>query len=101
MEYIALTFVVSQEGKYYVSECLELGTSSFGETEREAVDNLKDATTVFLYTLKDLGDDRKILREKGVKIYAYKPASLNVRKAQFPVDSTIRPIVLDLEKVSA
>lgn len=94
MEYIALTFLVTQEGNYYVSECRELGTSSFGETEKEALDNLKDATEVYLNTLKDLGEDKQVLREKGVKIYSYEPADLEVRRARFPVGSTVSPIVM-------
>ena len=94
IEYIALTFLVTQEGKYFVSECRELGTSSFGEDEKEAFKNLRDATEVYLNTLKDLGEDKKVLREKGVKIFSYEPADLEVRRARFPVGSTVSPVVM-------
>ena len=34
---------VWREGNWYVSQCLELDVASQGETEEEALDNLKEA----------------------------------------------------------
>ena len=34
---------VWREGKWYVSQCLEVDIASQGETEAEALDNLKEA----------------------------------------------------------
>jgi predicted RNase H-like HicB family nuclease len=34
---------VWREGKWYVSQCLEVDVASQGETEQEALDNLKEA----------------------------------------------------------
>ncbi len=96
MEYIILTFMVQQEGDYLVSECLELGTSSFGSTDDEAFDNLMDATSVYLNTLEDLGESHQVLDAKGVKVFEYEPADLEVRRAKFPAGSKIRPTVLSL-----
>ena len=39
----ALKYVVYQEGKYYVSQCLNVDVASFGKTIDEAVKNLADA----------------------------------------------------------
>lgn len=97
MEYIILTFMVQQEGEYWVSECQELGTSSFGSDEDEAHDNLFDATEVYLNTLEDLGEAHRVLDEKGVQVFSYEPASLEVRRARFPAGSRVRPTVLSLE----
>jgi len=44
MEYIILAIVITREGEYYVSRCQELGTSSFGTSEEEAIGNVIDAT---------------------------------------------------------
>jgi predicted RNase H-like HicB family nuclease len=97
MEYIILTFIVQQEGDYLVSECLELGTSSFGSTEDEALANLTDATEVYLNTLEDLGEAHQVLDMKGVKIFSYEPADLEIRRAKFPAGSKVRPTVLSLQ----
>jgi len=87
VKYISLTFVVEREGEYFVSGCLELGTASFGRDEEEAIESLSDATEVYLNTLEDLGECQKVLREKGVQIHQYEPASLEVKRAKFPVGS--------------
>jgi predicted RNase H-like HicB family nuclease len=101
MEYIVLTCMVEPEGEYYVSKCLELGTASFGRNTQEAFENVVDATEVYLNTLEDLGECRQVLKEKGVKIYSYQPAELEVRKARFPVGSIIRPQVMPIQPACA
>jgi predicted RNase H-like HicB family nuclease len=93
--------MVDPEGDYYVSKCLELGTASFGRTTQEAFDNVVDATQVYLNTLEELGECRQVLKEKGVKVYSYQPAELEVRKARFPVGSTIRPKVMAIQPACA
>jgi predicted RNase H-like HicB family nuclease len=97
MEFIILTFLVQKEGEYLVSECLELGTSSFGSTEQEALDSLLDATEIYLNTLEDLGEAHQVLDDKGVRVYAYEPANLEVRRAKFPAGSKIKPTVIELQ----
>lgn len=98
MEYIIVTFMVEREGEYYVSKCLELGTASFGRNEKEALENLGDATEVYLNTLEDLGECRLVLKEKGVRVYSYEPARLE-RRVTFPAGSmiTIRATVMPLQ----
>jgi predicted RNase H-like HicB family nuclease len=96
-----VTFLVEREGEYYVSKCLELGTASFGRDKEEAIENLADATEVYLNTLEDLGECRLVLKEKGVRVYSYEPAELEVRRAKFPAGSTIQPTVLPLRARSS
>ena len=43
-----LKYVVYNEGKYFVSQCLNVDVASFGKTIDEAVSNLKDAVTLYL-----------------------------------------------------
>lgn len=43
-----VNYVVYQEGKYFVSQCLNVDVSSFGESIDEAVFNLKDAVALYL-----------------------------------------------------
>lgn len=39
--------VVWKEGKYYVSQCLNVNVSSFGDTKAEAVKNLQEALELY------------------------------------------------------
>jgi predicted RNase H-like HicB family nuclease len=43
-----LKYVVYQEGKFYVSQCLNVDVASFGKTIDEAVKNLADAVELYL-----------------------------------------------------
>ncbi len=42
-----MKYVVYLEGKYYVSQCLNVDVSSFGETIELAVQNLKEAVELY------------------------------------------------------
>lgn len=97
IKYIVLTFLIEQEGPFYVSKCLELGVASFGDDEEEAYENLADAVEVYLDTLEDLGAAREVLRDKEIQVHSYKPAALEVRRAKFPVGSCVRPYVQSLQ----
>ncbi len=46
------TAVVHKEEELYVAECPEIGTASQGETIEEAVNNLKEATELYLEAIK-------------------------------------------------
>lgn len=39
--------LVWKEGKYYVSQCLNVEVSSFGDTRLEAIKNLKEALELY------------------------------------------------------
>ena len=60
---INMKYVVYQEGKYYVSQCLNVDVSSFGITIDEAVINLADA--VVLYLQDDLPDNPGLFHDVG------------------------------------
>jgi len=42
-----IKYIVYKEGKYYVSQCLNVDVSSFGESIDEAVFNLKEALELY------------------------------------------------------
>lgn len=42
-----LKYIVQKEGKYYVSQCLNVEVSSFGNTVQEAIDNLNEALQLY------------------------------------------------------
>ena len=45
---IALTAIIHREDDWYIAECPEVGTVSQGETVEKAVENLKEATSLYL-----------------------------------------------------
>jgi predicted RNase H-like HicB family nuclease len=40
--------VVWKEGKYYVAQCLNIDVASFGDTKKQALDNLDEALELYL-----------------------------------------------------
>ena len=60
----AFKYVIYREGKYYVSQCLNIDIASCGDTIEEAISNLKDAVELYfrnepkkkLSTFHDIGE---------------------------------------------
>ena len=48
LKMVTFTAILHREGDMYVAECPEVGTVSQGATAEEAVDNLRDATELYL-----------------------------------------------------
>ena len=42
-----LKYIVYKEDKHYVSQCLNVDVSSFGNTIQEAIDNLNEALALY------------------------------------------------------
>ena len=66
--YILLTIQVEPEGDQFVSTCLELGTASCGDTAQEALDNLREAITVHLSALEEVGERERVFGERGIEV---------------------------------
>ena len=59
MEKRTFTAIIHKESvQHYSAKCPEIGTESQGGTEDEALDNLREATEVYLsvFPLKDIGE---------------------------------------------
>jgi len=52
MDKINLKNIVWKEGKYYVAQCLNVDVSSFGETKKEALNNLNEALELYFEDIK-------------------------------------------------
>lgn len=52
MRKMNLQNIVWKEGKYYVSQCLNVDISSFGKTKKEALDNLNEALKLYFEDVK-------------------------------------------------
>lgn len=71
--YVVLTFRVYQEGDQYVSECVELGTASCGDSIDEAFANIKEATLLYLNAIEESGERERIFRRRNIRIYLGQP----------------------------
>ena len=52
MNQIDFNTVIWKEGDHYVSQCLEVDVSSFGDTKEEALDNLHEALQLYFEDVK-------------------------------------------------
>lgn len=66
--YVVLTFRVYKEEDQYVSECVELGTASCGDTIDQALANLEEATLQYLNAIEECGERDRIFRRKNIRI---------------------------------
>jgi predicted RNase H-like HicB family nuclease len=64
------TAVVHKEDTLYVAECPEVGTASQGETIEEAVQNLQEATELYLEEFPVKQGYRPILTTFEVSVHA-------------------------------
>ena len=56
-----LTAVLHKEENMYIAECPEVGTASQGETIEEAINNLKEATQLYLEEFPLENESRSII----------------------------------------
>jgi predicted RNase H-like HicB family nuclease len=64
--YIPVAYLVRPEDGQYAAYCPELGTASCGGTIEEALDNIKDAASLHIETLKELGTLDSFFADRGV-----------------------------------
>ena len=57
-----IKYVIFQEGKYFVSQCLNVDISSFGKTVEEASTNLVEALKLFFEDDKS-NDDYVLIKD--------------------------------------
>ena len=98
MKFIMVTLVIAKKGAQYTSECQELGTTSCGRTKEEALENVRDATVLYLNTLEDLGEFERLLKSKGVPVYSDARATQPV---SCPPGSTVYSQVLPVQGACA
>ncbi len=64
----SLTFDLEQEGNQWTATCLELGTSTFGDTINEAKNELQEAVILQLDEMERLGFIDDYLEENRVQV---------------------------------
>jgi predicted RNase H-like HicB family nuclease len=64
------TAVIHKEGEWYVAQCPETGSTSQGTTVEEAVENLQEATELYLEEFPQKTDFRPLVTTFEVPAYA-------------------------------
>lgn len=85
--YILLTVSFKKEKNKWTASCLELGTSTFATTLEEVKKDIKEAITLHLNTLEDVGERERFFKENKIKIFTSKPPK-SVR-VDVPINSNI------------
>ena len=70
----SLTFDLEKEGEQWTATCLELGTSTFGDTLDEAKKELQEAVTLQLDEMERLGFIADYLEENRVSVIRFADA---------------------------
>ncbi|MEK7793398.1 MAG: type II toxin-antitoxin system HicB family antitoxin [Candidatus Hydrogenedentota bacterium] len=60
-----LTFEIELEEVGYAAHCIEIGTASCGDTEEEALRNVREATSEYIAYLRESGKLQAFLLERG------------------------------------
>ena len=55
-----IKYIIYKEGKFFVSKCLNVDVSSFGETMDEAASGLKEALNLYFEDVNTRAEYRKI-----------------------------------------
>jgi predicted RNase H-like HicB family nuclease len=55
-----IKYIVYKEGKYYVSQCLNVDVSSFGETIDDAIAAIKEAVSLYFENENENSEYREI-----------------------------------------
>tara|TARA_Y100000034_G_scaffold131523_1_gene192441 strand:+ start:676 stop:912 length:237 start_codon:yes stop_codon:yes gene_type:complete len=61
MENQTFSAILRKEEDMFIAECPEIGTASQGKTVEEAVDNLKEATELYLEEFPITNDNKPII----------------------------------------
>ena len=67
--HFVLTYNVKQEGKTWLASCVELGTSVYGKSAKEAKKKLQEAVSCHIETLKDVGELGRFFKENEIVIH--------------------------------
>lgn len=87
---ITVSFEINHDEVGYVSHCPQLDIFSQGTTEKEAIENLKEAITLFLESCFTRGTLFDVLKECGYAICEKPKPIENEIVVHIPLDSVAR-----------
>ncbi|MBN1691394.1 MAG: type II toxin-antitoxin system HicB family antitoxin [Dehalococcoidia bacterium] len=98
--YVVLTLEFHKEGKKWVAYCKELGTATFGYTLNDAEDKLKEAISLHLKTLEDVGEREKFFKKHNIKYHSRKPTANVTITTSIEGDIFVKPYAQAMPQLS-
>jgi predicted RNase H-like HicB family nuclease len=98
--YVVLTLEFHKEGKKWVAYCKELGTATFGYTLNDAEEKLKEAISLHLNTLEDVGEREKFFKKHNIKYHSHKPTANVTITASIKGDIFVKPYAQAMPQLS-
>ena len=83
--YILVTFMFLKRDRRWEAYCIQLGTATFGRSLPEAQEKLREAVTLHLNTLEDVGERERFFKKHNIEFYLQKP-----KRATVPISSNKR-----------
>ena len=88
--YVLLTVRLQNEDDVWTAKCLELGTSTFGDTLEEAEDAISEAIEWHLDALGKHGERERFFSEHGITVYPTLPEEKpSARRVPVPPESVV------------
>jgi predicted RNase H-like HicB family nuclease len=84
--YFVLTYNVKKEGKTWLASCVELGTSVYGKSAKDAKNKLQEAISCHIETLRDVGELDRFFKENGIVIHPNDASMISKPKDFTPID---------------
>lgn len=72
--YIVVILEFHKEGRRWVACCEELGTATFGRSLPEAEKRIKEAVSLHLNTLEDVGERKRFFQEHNIISHHTRPS---------------------------
>jgi len=98
--YVVLTLEFHKEGKKWVAHCKELGTATYGYTLNDAEEKLKEAVSLHLNTLEDVGEREKFFKKHNIQYHSHKPTANVTITASVTGDIFVKPYALAMPQHS-
>jgi predicted RNase H-like HicB family nuclease len=98
--YVILTLEFHKEGKKWEAYCKELGTATFGYTLTDAEEKIKEAVSLHLSTLEDVGEREKFFKKHNIKYHSNKPPANVTITASITNDIFVKPYAQAMPQLS-
>lgn len=76
--YVVLTLKFRKQGAKWTARCVELGTATFARTLEEADERIKEAVTLHLNTLEDVGERGRFFKEHRISYLLHRPRTIRL-----------------------
>ena len=89
--FVVLTLAFHREGKVWVGECRELGTSTYARTLDRAKEELREMVLLHLNALEQEGEREYFFKKHNIRFYTDRPTKITIDQ-KVSVEDTIDDI---------